>query len=449
MGQYMGNIKMSYIFLEKEKHEKKMMKEIILDVIDQVIQERNDEIFKMDNVDVKYRIIQKANSGRCFLEMETKNNIRCIQALQKIDRTIFQSKEQKYYWAMRDYDGISEKFCRQLYPKIAVFERKIRSFILLIVTKAYGSRWRDETVSEECLNEIKKNNKGRTALTETLENMDLTMLENYLFQKRSVDYSEIINENLSEECLKKLDKEAICSIIDEMRETSLWERLFNQYGSQKKWEERIKKIHNIRNKVAHQKTITFEEFTEAKKNLKRINQDLTNTIDDIRETNFTETNSVDILLNFANLAGNMAKFSIQPEAFKNVAISFNARIQDLVKQLPNSTSKTLSNLSKAYSRGNLGIVQTQMIADLNFMTKNLGFLDELTNSNIFEKIIPIPDNSVLKMLKINNSFEALQKSYPLWKSLKWMFPENSCKTNEKTNEKINDKTNETDDDTEK
>ena len=35
-GRVMGDIKMSYIFLEKEKHEKKMMKEIILDVIDQV-----------------------------------------------------------------------------------------------------------------------------------------------------------------------------------------------------------------------------------------------------------------------------------------------------------------------------------------------------------------------------------------------------------------------------
>ena len=59
----------------------------------------------------------------------------------------------------------------------------------------------------------------------------------------------------SVECLEKLEKEEICSIIEEMRETSLWERHFEKYGKQKDWEKKISEVHKIRNKVAHKKTI--------------------------------------------------------------------------------------------------------------------------------------------------------------------------------------------------
>ena len=56
-------------------------------------------------------------------------------------------------------------------------------------------------------------------MNETLENMDLNILETYLFEKTPVDYAGIINEKLSVECLEKLEKEEICSIIEEMRES--------------------------------------------------------------------------------------------------------------------------------------------------------------------------------------------------------------------------------------
>ena len=75
----MAEIKMSYIFIEKEKHESKILKEVLLEIIDEIVQVRDDEILKVNDIDIKYRIIQKKKSKRCFLEMTLSARVsRCI-----------------------------------------------------------------------------------------------------------------------------------------------------------------------------------------------------------------------------------------------------------------------------------------------------------------------------------------------------------------------------------
>ena len=63
----MAEIKMSYIFIEKEKHESKILKEVLLEIIDEIVQVRDDEILKVNDIDIKYRIIQKKKSKRFFI----------------------------------------------------------------------------------------------------------------------------------------------------------------------------------------------------------------------------------------------------------------------------------------------------------------------------------------------------------------------------------------------
>ena len=118
-----------------------------------------------------------------------------------------------------------------------------------------------------------------------------------------------------------------------MRETSLWERHFEKYGKQKDWEKKISEVHKIRNKVAHQKTITIEEFTDTNRKLNAINRNLSNAIEGIREENFTENSIVDILGSFAILAGSKVKNIAQSQAFKDVVIGFSAKIQEMLKPM--------------------------------------------------------------------------------------------------------------------
>lgn len=388
----MAEIKMSYIFIEKQKHESKTMQEILLEIIDNTVETRDDKILRVDDVDISYRIIQKRNSKRCFLEMTSKERVtRSIPALQKVDRALFTSNQQRYYHSIRDYDGISESFCKRLYPKYAEFERKLRSLVLFILTKAYGSNWRTETVSDEMLSVLQEKAHGKVSLNETLENMDLATLETYLFEQRHVDYSSIINEQLSSKCLETLEKEEICSIIEKMRPTSLWERHFEKFGSQESWMKKIVDVHSTRNKVAHQKTISVEEFTTINRKLNSVNRDLANAIEGIREENFTEYSIVDILGSFATIAGNFVKNIVESQAFKDVVIGFNAKIQEMLKPMTavyrSGVADALSSAGKAYANMNLGIAQSEMIKSMNAMAESFSASKAVANSFAATKVL--------------------------------------------------------------
>ena len=409
----MAEIKMSYIFIEKEKNESKTMKEILLERVDNVVQMRNKNDFKVDDIVITYRIIQRDNSKRCFLELICKERVnRCISALKKVDASFFCSEQQKYYHAIRDYDGISESFCERLYPKYAKFERNLRSLILFILTKAYGSNWQTKTVSKELLKEIKENAHGNVSLNEVLENMDLGKLEEYLFEKRHVDYSNIINEKLSEKCLKELEKVEICAIIEEMRPTSLWERHFEEYGSQEYWKQGITKIHKMRNKVAHQKTISSEEYVTANREINRFNRDLANAIEGIRRDNFTQyaaADIVDILGSFGALVENIKINIAESKAFGDVLISFNAKIQEILQPMEmiykNSMAKSLKDFEKIYQDLNLGMMQVNMIKNMNNIAKVLSCTKRLGDSSAISQII---DESINKSGELETFGENIQ-----------------------------------------
>ena len=380
----MAEIKMSYIFIEKEKHESKTMQEILLEIVDNVVRTRDEHTINIDKVDVKYRVIQKKNSKRCFFEMTTSERItRTIPALKKVDEALFKSSQQRYYHAIRDYAGISENFCKRLYPKYAEFERKLRSLILFIVTKAYGSNWQTATVSKELLRALQENAHGNVSLNETLENMDLSTLEEYLFKQRHVDYPCFIREKLNVKYLEKLEKEEICAIIDEMRPTSLWQRHFEKFGSQECWMKKIVDVHATRNKVAHQKTISLDEFNSINKKLNNINRDLTKTIEGIREENFTEYRIVDVLGSFADIVGNMTKSIAQSQAFKDVVISFNEKIQEILKPMADiyksSMVDCLNSIEQTYAKLNWGFVQPETIKGINSLANSFSVTNAIAN----------------------------------------------------------------------
>lgn len=294
-----------------------------------------------------------------------------IAALKKVDNALFKSNQQRYYDGIRDYDGISENFCKRLYPKYAEFERKLRSLVLFILTKAYGNKWQKKTISEEQLKDLKEKSHGNVSLNETLENMDLSMLEIYLFEKRHVDYSKVINTKLSSKYLKELNKNEICSIIEGMRPTSLWERHFEKFGSQESWMKKIVDVHKVRNKVAHQKTISIEEFTATIKQLNLINKDLTRATEGIREANFTQLSIVDILGSFCITAGRLAKDIVDPKALGNVILKFVAKIQEMEKPseeiYQNNLSNMLSALGKVSKEYSILIQQENLASTKKFL----------------------------------------------------------------------------------
>ena len=123
---------------------------------------------------------------------------------------------------------------------------------------------------EEMMADLKKNARGNLPISETLEQMDLSTVEEYLFAEREVVYEDVVagnGENASGKTGKITDfeqfsKEELCRLLEALRPTSLWERHFESLGSQKKWKEKIVSVHPVRNKVAHQKRISGAEYQQ-------------------------------------------------------------------------------------------------------------------------------------------------------------------------------------------
>lgn len=372
----MSSVKLEYIFIEKEKHDSKSVKIIIKEIIKDVADFMDDNSIRSCNDKeseyIKYQIFQKSDSTRCYLKMETvglRIN-KAVARMQELDDAFSKSFLQRYYHYIKEYDGISESFCIRLYPKYAKFERKLRQLILLVLTKAYGKSWIDETIAEDMLSKLKENARGNITLNSALENMDLSTLEEYLFEKREPQYKEIISRDLSVEKVKKMSKEELCIVIEKMRATSLWERNFNRYGDSAVWQNKIKSIHNVRNKVAHHKTITEREYKENNKNLNSINKKLNDVIFNIQDHNYTEYEIVDILGSFALMVANKIKRDLdemETGIIGKIVKHFSEKVQEVSKSLDVDSKKNMRAMLTQI--GKLAVSNALRTADIDSVKK--------------------------------------------------------------------------------
>lgn len=306
---------MEYLFITKQTEDNVIINELIREIFKNISAKVTEEYIYIaeDEMEIQYKIEKKKVNSRCHLELKATARLdKDTKALSMVDREIMTSNKQKYFTCIRVYDGVSESYCERLYPKYSKFERKIRQLVLLVLTKAFGASWDKETISKEDMNSLKgiarkkivdENSKEKNIpISEILEQMDLYTLEKYLFERREVEYKEFLEVHLSKDRLSQMEKNDICRILDKMRPRSLWERHFERFGKQDDWERIINSIHGVRNCVAHNKTISSEEYDFTTKQLNIINKKLEQTIEKIEDQEFNDTTIVDIVGSFAVLA---------------------------------------------------------------------------------------------------------------------------------------------------
>ncbi len=328
----MAEMIMSYIFIEKEKCEDRKLKDIIYEIIKNTVTSMGEKklVIKMNEKDyeVEYEIKQKRNSECCYLVLVCRERVNIATSLlDNINNALNQSKERRYYHLIKDYDGVSERYCLALYPKFAKFERLMRQMMYIILTKAYGAQWYVETISEELDGKVKYNSRGNSNLIAVaLEHMTLGDIELYLFDKRIPEYRQIIADELSSDNLMLMNKEEICQIIERMRPKSLWELNFNDFGNADEWEKQIKEIHDMRNKVAHNKTISKSEFEDKSKKINKLNCKIKNVIEELKKETFAEESSLEIIGDFALRISKYFETLIDSDIYKKFIDSYLERI---------------------------------------------------------------------------------------------------------------------------
>ncbi|CDG88753.1 HEPN domain-containing protein [Xenorhabdus bovienii] len=182
-------------------------------------------------------------------------------------------------------DDLSSKFSAEGYKYIHEVENKMRKLITIFMTSKVGLGWVSSNTPQDVIDSIKnkeyeKNTKNiNTFLSET----DFKQLSVFLFQK----YSTLKTSDVHRILLKKEDMIKI-SELTEFIPKSNWQRYFyqdfktdadvhkNRDDAQEKIEDSWNRLSDLRNKVAHNRFISFEEMRMIKSKSEEIN----NVIDD-------------------------------------------------------------------------------------------------------------------------------------------------------------------------
>lgn len=359
------------LFLHKDKS---INIEELKSVFSSVFEIKNNEIF-YKNVNYKFDIVKAQESNNIVFNISTSksgNNLRNAKLIEEIKKAIKNGEHRKNYRIITIYDDSSRYFCDKVSVIVSKFERTLREFIYLTVIQAYEGKWVENTISKEIEKSHKEKGVNQKQYIENaLEEFSFYDYINYLFNERE----EWSNEKIIEECKVEIKKQnpninCIKGILEKSVKISLWDRLFYNYNI-KLVKEDLEVIRSSRNKVMHNKDLSFSEFNSTKKLLKKLTKALENEIININEEKYKENVNVTAVYTsfrdaFSNAIEASEMFSQLTENFKNINLG-------LREEILSKNQKELRELRKIME----GIVIQNNATLINNMRKHAGDFNNL------------------------------------------------------------------------
>lgn len=299
-----------------------------------VFEIKNNEII-YNNINYKFDMVKAQESNNIIFSISTNksgNNLGNAKLIEDIKKAIKKGEHRKNYRIITIYDDSSKYFCDKASIIVSKFERALREFIYLTVIQVYEGKWVENTISKE----IKKSHKEKGVnqkqyIENALEEFSFYDYINYLFNERE----EWSNEKIIEECKVEIKKQnpninCIKGISEKSVKISLWDRLFYNYNI-KLVKEDLEIIRSSRNKVMHNKDLSFSEFNSTKKLLKKLTKALENEIININEEKYKENVNVTAVYTsfrdaFSNAIEASEMFSQLTENFKNMNLGLREAI---------------------------------------------------------------------------------------------------------------------------
>lgn len=299
-----------------------------------VFEIKNNEII-YNNINYKFDMVKAQESNNIIFSISTNksgNNLGNAKLIEDIKKAIKKGEHRKNYRIITIYDDSSRYFCDKASIIVSKFERALREFIYLTVIQVYEGKWVENTISKE----IKKSHKEKGVnqkqyIENALEEFSFYDYINYLFNERE----EWSNEKIIEECKVEIKKQnpninCIKGILEKSVKISLWDRLFYNYNI-KLVKEDLEIIRSSRNKVMHNKDLSFSEFNSTKKLLKKLTKALENEIININEEKYKENVNVTAVYTsfrdaFSNAIEASEMFSQLTENFKNMNLGLREAI---------------------------------------------------------------------------------------------------------------------------
>lgn len=163
------------------------------------------------------------------------------------------------------WDGVSFEWAKEMYPQIYQVENSMRKLISKFMLIKLGIGWHKSSVPKDVQESIKSENYKPTH--EILYEVDFIQLSNFLFKpysfKDATKLPQVISDILQDGELTEEKKELIRNYIPKNN----WDRYFSDLVDfesdefKKKWQ----RLYGIRCKVAHNKSMTIDDYSEAQK----------------------------------------------------------------------------------------------------------------------------------------------------------------------------------------
>ncbi|MBQ3523282.1 MAG: hypothetical protein IJA43_02375 [Clostridia bacterium] len=308
-------MEIQYIFISKSKsnieanNTDELLKKTFNDVFDNVTK----NTFQISISGLTQTISFKrspTNEGVTYLTLNYEGSpYLSAKTLSIVNDRLQKGEHRKNFHIILSYDGPSEYYCDMLASRFGKFERLMRSFIYISLTKSLGIEWFENSFTKEMKVLIKE--KGNISDGDLIEHglyeMTFAQLYDYLFKEFSycspdtAIYNQLLGQNLD-----GMEKSEIIEIINSCKKECLWNRFFSD--AKFNLEEPLRDMRKYRNIVAHNKLIKYEEYNKCKWSLIKINRTLESAIEQLNLEIYTKehlTNSVmSLVALFAGLLKN-------------------------------------------------------------------------------------------------------------------------------------------------
>lgn len=323
-------MKSQYIFVKKPKAtiNVKNSRKLFQSIFSEIFQNTTFDTFDICHDNVTDTISYKSsttNPDMYYLVLSHESSpAKDAKLLNMVHKILISGKHRKDFYIINSYDEPSEYYCEKLAPRFGKFERLMRAFIYISLTKSLGFKWFEASFTDEMKKTLKE--KGNISDTDLIERglyeMTFAQLYDYLFMEYSYCSAEhVIYEQLLTQDLNSMDKMELINIINQCKKESLWNRFFIN-NTEFDLKEPLYNMRDYRNKVAHNKFISTADYNTCTSNLKKINTTLTNAINKLDKDIYTEKHLLDSVMSFSALFAGLLKnnFDIVSSIQKNFSI---------------------------------------------------------------------------------------------------------------------------------
>jgi len=280
---------------------------------------------------VTIEIFEVLNDCYLNIQVDNKTKIQCVKLLEYVNFELYnpENKIEQTFTMVTSYDAISEFYCNKIFVKFAHFERLFRRLLFNIYILNYGNDYYKKTISQDIIAKAKgniraKKQKDEQYLKEFFYSLDYGDLQNILFASKWTSVDEANKQNFlsKHDNLSELSDEELRKFIQGINAKSDWERLFKDKITRPDIEDDMEYIRKQRNKVAHSKLFTHDDYVDSLKTLNVLLKSVDKAIGLTQDKDFWEKNLTALTASLQIVKESFKEFSAQiSKMFASIKIS--------------------------------------------------------------------------------------------------------------------------------